>query len=388
MSEDSEEEEDQQEDGWEDADPSGDEVQDDALDPEEDQNDSEDDNDEDSDGEDHPQNYEIEMDPEDESDDDGPGDYPIEFGEEDDGIAVISRQPGIRGVGRRAGRRNFFSDMDNRVEIRVEGGPGGFGIIDDGAGFEISGRGMRGSAADPAIAHPLLVNQAASANSRSDARARSSGPRGLDLSSFDELLGGHAMQLLEQVFRGAMNSRAGGSATMRLEIPSGDLSTRLTNSLRDVPAVSAVSESGIDMMHMFVSMTTNDRWLQEAKMLFGAAVNEKAARVLNSLLNALVPAALEEDKKRKEQEEIVRKAREETEKKRAAEAAELQRQKDEEKKRIEEEEAAKKKKRRRQERPNSLPEVKMLQWKRLNLLDPLWFLWKLKPHLLPESLSQ
>ncbi|KAI9677149.1 MAG: E3 ubiquitin- protein ligase upl1 [Trizodia sp. TS-e1964] len=50
----------------------------------------------------------------------------------------------------------------------------------------------------------------------------------------------------------------------------------------------------------FIPMETVQRWQDEARLLFGLQQNEKATRILNSLLKLMVPPALEEEKIRKQ----------------------------------------------------------------------------------------
>ncbi|KAJ9649422.1 E3 ubiquitin-protein ligase tom1 [Coniosporium tulheliwenetii] len=59
----------------------------------------------------------------------------------------------------------------------------------------------------------------------------------------------------------------------------------------------------------FVPLGTSSRWQEEARILFGSAAFEKATRVVNSLMQLLVPPAIEAAKKRA-QEEAERRAKE------------------------------------------------------------------------------
>lgn len=57
----------------------------------------------------------------------------------------------------------------------------------------------------------------------------------------------------------------------------------------------------------FEPSSTSGRWMEEARILFGQRVEESAQRVVNTILAALVPAAIEEEAIRKEKEEEARK---------------------------------------------------------------------------------
>ncbi|EED24438.1 ubiquitin-protein ligase (Tom1), putative [Talaromyces stipitatus ATCC 10500] len=74
-----------------------------------------------------------------------------------------------------------------------------------------------------------------------------------------------------------------------------------TNRSRDDP-LQAIS---------FALATTTARWQEEARILFSSNHIEKAQRVINFLLRALVPPAIEEEKKRRAEEEDARRRREE-----------------------------------------------------------------------------
>lgn len=53
----------------------------------------------------------------------------------------------------------------------------------------------------------------------------------------------------------------------------------------------------------FQPTTTERRWQEDARMLFGPSANEKSQRIINSILRLLVPPALEAEKRRKIEEE-------------------------------------------------------------------------------------
>jgi E3 ubiquitin-protein ligase HUWE1 len=66
----------------------------------------------------------------------------------------------------------------------------------------------------------------------------------------------------------------------------------------------------------FEPSPTSGRWMEEARILFGARVDDSAQRVVNTILSRLVPAAIEEEKIRKEKEEEERKERQRLEEER------------------------------------------------------------------------
>jgi E3 ubiquitin-protein ligase HUWE1 len=67
----------------------------------------------------------------------------------------------------------------------------------------------------------------------------------------------------------------------------------------------------------FLKAYTNQRWQEEARILYGPAAIEKSQRVINSILKVMVPPAMEAAKKRQEEREaeVARKLKEEQEKK-------------------------------------------------------------------------
>ncbi|KAL5116234.1 E3 ubiquitin-protein ligase tom1 [Pleosporales sp. CAS-2024a] len=63
----------------------------------------------------------------------------------------------------------------------------------------------------------------------------------------------------------------------------------------------------------FIKASTSQRWQEEARVLYGPSAIEKSQRVINSILKAMVPPAIEAAKKRQEEREAeaARKAKEE-----------------------------------------------------------------------------
>ncbi|KAK0651421.1 hypothetical protein B0T16DRAFT_434573 [Cercophora newfieldiana] len=69
----------------------------------------------------------------------------------------------------------------------------------------------------------------------------------------------------------------------------------------------------------FSPESTTDRWLEEAKMIFGPNHHEKSARLYNKILGSLMPAARQAEKEQKAREEEERKKKEEERKRREEE---------------------------------------------------------------------
>ncbi|CAK4034680.1 related to HECT [Lecanosticta acicola] len=95
-------------------------------------------------------------------------------------------------------------------------------------------------------------------------------------------------------------------------LPGGRLNERTSNNHGEAQAVE------------FRAATTSNRWQEEARMLFpGSKAHEKATRVVNMLLRALVPAAMEA-KRIREKEEAERRAAEEKAAEQARQKAEAE----------------------------------------------------------------
>ncbi|KAF2834163.1 hypothetical protein M501DRAFT_1001473 [Patellaria atrata CBS 101060] len=91
----------------------------------------------------------------------------------------------------------------------------------------------------------------------------------------------------------------------------------------------------------FIPASTNSRWQEEARLLFGTNHLEKSQRVTNSVLRLLVPPSIEAFKQREvERQERNRKAKEEAEAAAAKEKAEKEEREAKEKREREEREAA------------------------------------------------
>ncbi|KAK9767472.1 E3 ubiquitin-protein ligase tom1, partial [Basidiobolus ranarum] len=173
-------------------------------------------------------------------------------------------------------------------------------------------RGFDGSA------HPLLINNLPSANPTLDmTRGRASHVS--DWQSFEDMIGGSAVQLLEQLLN--RSSRGSGSNVYRVDVsnnsagfggPAAGLDRALgaTNNsnnnggLHSEPA----SYDPLNVVNEFAPQGTSERWYQECRILYGNVISEKTTRLVNCVLNALIPIALEDQNKEKEaipEEEVV-----------------------------------------------------------------------------------
>ncbi|KAF9958077.1 hypothetical protein BGZ70_009313 [Mortierella alpina] len=234
---------------------------------------------------------------------------------------------------------------------------------------------------DDVITHPLLAQPpAAPANAGSgDIQRARGGPRSIgitDWQSFEEMLQGNAQQVLGTLLNGGA-VRAGQGGAFRIEV-NNDHSTTLipldrpghhhhhhhhphhglggeaftaTISLGRGPGDAATVQRNdmFSIVHDFVPHSTSQRWSQECRMMYGATAQDKASRLQNHIITALIPAAKEEARLKFEREakemEQRRKADAERkkvaeEKRKADEEAERLKKEEEEKAKMAEEKAA------------------------------------------------
>ncbi|RIA89170.1 hypothetical protein C1645_825193 [Glomus cerebriforme] len=192
---------------------------------------------------------------------------------------------------------------------------------------------------DDVTSHPLLVNRTPNlpnitGNTGVDFRGRNvrnGGPLGDWTQSIEELIGGGAVQLLEQLLTRSRGSL--GHSTYRLELNTGSgglvsgievdrVFPRSITNTQDNQNISTPPSDPITAVQEFMPVSTGQRWADEARMMYGNTVSEKATKLVEHILNVLIPLAVEEDKKRKEKEEKEReerKIREEEERKKAEE---------------------------------------------------------------------
>ncbi|KAG0205736.1 hypothetical protein BGX28_002703 [Mortierella sp. GBA30] len=241
-----------------------------------------------------------------------------------------------------------------------------------------SGRNPFLRVSDDVITHPLLAQPAAApanANSHDGQRARG-GPRSIGLTdwqSFEEMLQGNAQQVLGTLLNGGA-VRAGHGGAFRIEVNNdhsttlipldrpghhhhhhhhglgGDTITATISLGRGSGETTAQKNDMFSTVHDFVPYSTSQRWSQECRMMYGATAQDKASRLQNHIINALIPAAKEEARLKFEREnkemEQRRKADAESrklaeEKRKVDEEAErVKREKEKENARIAEEQAA------------------------------------------------
>ncbi|KIK67399.1 hypothetical protein GYMLUDRAFT_37513 [Collybiopsis luxurians FD-317 M1] len=231
----------------------------------------------------------------------------------------------------------------------------------------VFGRARSGGTAPPeATTHPLLLDASSQAarptstafrGARNPQRIMASGTSEL-LQTIEELVGGGAVQLFHHIMtRGRGGGGAGGPETIRLDVPAGAImdlgrhylptrrpqlvsaSVRMERNAR--PASSPSSARTLE------PLLTLQRWAEEVKVLHGDFVADRASKLTNHLIIALLPDAVEAARKAKEEEaarereqEAAAKAQEESE---AKERKEVEEREAEERKEAEEREAKERK---------------------------------------------
>jgi len=212
---------------------------------------------------------------------------------------------------------------------------------------------------DDVTTHPLLINRTPNLPNITGStgvefvRGRNvrNGPLGDWTQSIEELIGGGAVQLLEQLLT---RSRGLGHSTYRLELNTGSgglvsgievdrVFPRSITNTQDNQNITTPPSDPITAVQEFMPVSTGQRWYDEARMMYGSTVPDKATKLVNNILNALIPLALEEEKRRKEKEEKEReerKIREEDERRKAEEDERVKRESEEARARVEAETAA------------------------------------------------
>ncbi|KAL0569802.1 E3 ubiquitin-protein ligase tom1 [Marasmius crinis-equi] len=192
----------------------------------------------------------------------------------------------------------------------------------------IFGRARNGPAPPPeATIHPLLLDASSNRtqaphlrNSRPPQRIVTGGTTDL-LQTIEELVGGGAIQLFHHIM--ARGRGGGGPETIRLDVPAGafmelgrslgrrpphiiSASVRMDRNPRPTP--SSTHPRSLE------PLLTLQRWAEEVKILHGDFVSERAAKIVNHVILALLPAAIEAEKQAKiKAEEEAKKHREEEE---------------------------------------------------------------------------
>ncbi|KAF7724152.1 hypothetical protein EC973_001277 [Apophysomyces ossiformis] len=262
---------------------------------------------------------------------------------------------GFRRTGRLSHNRRGFveGDMPARFDALMmnTGTRERMPIIDSGS-YQIIGRsfGNQGAAGsshtrDDITTHPLLTSAPETSITRtvdhapSRSRLRHHGIGSLQ--AFEDIIGGNAVRILENLLSEEPEGLSDEPFRAELQAAPGVMPgldfDRITSlnagaTQRAQPEQNDQSKEIMSVLHDFQPMSTAERWHQEARMMYGYTSGDKAVKLVNSLLNILIPIAVEEEKKRKEEE--ARKAEEQ----RRKEEEEERRRQEEERKRKEEEE--------------------------------------------------
>lgn len=148
-------------------------------------------------------------------------------------------------------------------------------------------------------------------------RAHSSGLS--NWQDFEDIIGGNAVRMLEDILTSAPSTNQAGPLRVDVQAgPGGVLRTfefdRLphlggaghghnTSATPGTTATDDQVQESLAILHDFQPMSSGERWNQEARMMYGANLSEKALKLVNELLNILVPIAIEDDKKARMEEE-------------------------------------------------------------------------------------
>lgn len=193
---------------------------------------------------------------------------------------------------------------------------------------------------DDVITHPLLSNSTGgqpSGGSRSvmdeTFSRRSDGPGLSNWQDFEDIIGGSAVRMLENLLTNAPAAAQAGP--LRVDIQSGPggilrtfefergLHSSSGHTHHPAPGTAAndQTQESLATLHDFQPMSSGERWNQEARMMYGTNLSDKASKLVNGLLNILVPIAIEDDKKARAEEEKKRQEqrRKEEEERRKAE---------------------------------------------------------------------
>ncbi|KAK7472586.1 E3 ubiquitin-protein ligase tom1 [Stygiomarasmius scandens] len=189
-----------------------------------------------------------------------------------------------------------------------------------------------------ATTHPLLLDASIPINrgttnplrgSRQPQRIVAGGTTEL-LQTIEELVGGGAIQFFQHIM--TRGRGGGGPETIRLDVPAGtfmDLGRGHLQQRRPHVLSASVrmernprASSSNSQARALDPLLTLQRWTEEVKILHGDFVNERASKLVNHIVIALLPAAKEAARqaKIKEEQEAAAKAKEEAEVKAREEA--------------------------------------------------------------------
>ncbi|KAG0246179.1 hypothetical protein BGX31_004144, partial [Mortierella sp. GBA43] len=247
-------------------------------------------------------------------------------------IDLRGRRP--RTAARRLDDRGFFweSGVDQ----------GRFSYIDDDdlPFLGTSARNPFLQVSDDVITHPLLTQPRptpATAVPDSHRRAGSRSVGLTDWQAFGELLSGNPSQILGTLMNGSAIRASHGA--FRVEVNHGTAASLMpldrilhgavpgANITATITATPNTESSGsrkaamFNTVREFVPFSTSQRWSQECRMMYGATAQDKALRLVNHVVNALIPAVKEEHRLKLEREakELEQRRKADAERKKAAE---------------------------------------------------------------------
>lgn len=146
---------------------------------------------------------------------------------------------------------------------------------------------------------------------------RGHGPGLSNWQDFEEIIGGSAVRMLEDLLTNAPPATQTGP--LRVDVQAGPGGVLRTFEFDRIPHLSVghshhvssahtnnpndQAQEGLAILHDFQPMSSSERWNQEARMMYGANLAEKALKLVNEILNVLIPIAIEDDKKARAEEE-------------------------------------------------------------------------------------
>ena len=181
-----------------------------------------------------------------------------------------------------------------------------YSIDDDG--LDIFGRPRSSSAAVPeGTTHPLLLdpsNAVAPAQSRSSRRGHRGNIHGFPqelLDSIEHAIGEGAIQLFQHIIAGR---GPGAGETIRIDVPASNLIPQLRHGRGGISAHIRLERAprggeGRSEARGFEPLLTRDRWAEEVKSLHGRFEQSRVAKIVNHVIVALLPEAVEAHKKAK-----------------------------------------------------------------------------------------
>ena len=252
--------------------------------------------------------------------------------------------PSRMGRGMRTGARLFFGGVNvptrsKKYLLFLINCSKGCLFLDPDSDMQIIGRPRYGGVNTEAMMHPLLVDMSNIGNaltgqsrSVSSRRARSGAtpvnPAAEVLQTIEDLIGGGAMQIVQELMNRTGFAGALG-ADIRVEVPQGGLFSDRLHMNRHGRATISTSvrlrdprsgESRTDGSE-FGPLHTLQRWSEEGKITHGKHLQDRVQRLCNHIILALLPDAREAAKKEKEKEEKERAEREAAAKAEAERAA-------------------------------------------------------------------